>query len=181
MVDKTYFAQVPEILWFSPNGKGRTYIWSCSVTNFMTRESRDALKNSNLDGHSNQTNKSDPRGRMCFHLVCVKSGCKCCQKVHFCKKMLGRETRAESVESGSSAAGKLRVIGLHWTYLHWAAKVQVANRICHQNISEKAVHWCYIKAIFLLRRVALAMDILTFGFDPPPHPDPFATIAKMQT
>ena len=115
MVDKTYFAQVPEILWFSPNGKGRTYIWSCSVTNFMTRESRDALKNSNLDGHSNQTNKSDPRGRMCFHLVCVKSGCKCCQKVHFCKKMLGRETRAESVESGSSAAGKLRVIGLHWT------------------------------------------------------------------
>ena len=25
------------------------------------------------------------------------------------------------------------------------------------------------------------MDILTFGFDPPPHPHPFATIAKMQT
>ena len=116
MVDKTYFAQVPEILWFSPNGKGRTYIWSCSVTNFMTRESRDALKNSNLDGHSNQTNKSDPRGRMCFHLVSVKSGCKC----SFLQKdaWTWNESKlcsAESVESGSSAAGKLRVIGLHWT------------------------------------------------------------------
>ena len=64
----------------------------------MTRELKYALKNSNLGGHSNRTNKSDPRGRMCFHLVCVKSGCKCCQKVHFCKKMLGRETRANSAQ-----------------------------------------------------------------------------------